>query len=158
MLYLRENPLLREPLTFEHIKSRLLGHSGSDAGQIFTYVHMNRLIRKYGIDAMYISGPGEEYDIGKRGPRIEYALTPFAGHEAPAVLSQVYLEGVYTEFYPNVAEDQRGIIHFFRQFSFPGGIGSYATRLRDHSTRDGSSVTPSRALSGRCLTTQTESV
>ncbi len=69
--------------------------------------------------------------------RIKYGLTPFTGHGAPAVLSQAYLEGVYTEFYPDVAEDQRGIIHFFRQFSFPGGIGSYATPETPRSLHEG---------------------
>jgi len=76
MLYLKKNPLLREPLTLEHIKPRLLGHWGSDAGQAFTYIHFNRLINKYDLNAIYISGPG---------------------HGAPAVLSQAYLEGTYSE-------------------------------------------------------------
>jgi xylulose-5-phosphate/fructose-6-phosphate phosphoketolase len=76
MLYLKSNPLLRQPLTLEHIKPRLLGHWGSDAGQAFTYIHFNRLINKYDLNAIYISGPG---------------------HGAPAVLSQAYLEGTYSE-------------------------------------------------------------
>ena len=75
MLYLRDNPLLREPLTVEHTKPRLLGHWGSDAGQAFTYVHFNRLIKKYDLNAIYVAGPG---------------------HGAPAILSNVYLEGTYS--------------------------------------------------------------
>ena len=89
MLYLRSNPLLREPLTLEHIKPRLLGHWGSDAGQCFTYIHFNRLINKYDLNAIYISGPG---------------------HGAPAVLSQAYLEGTYSEIYPDIREDQVRIV------------------------------------------------
>lgn len=116
MLYLKKNPLLKEPLTLDHIKSRLLGHWGSDAGQVFTYVHMNRLIKKYDLDALYISGPG---------------------HGAPAVLAQSYLEGVYTEVYPNITEDEDGMRHFFRQFSFPGGIGSHCTPETPGSLHEG---------------------
>ena len=100
MLYLKANPLLREPLTLEHIKPRLLGHWGSDAGQAFTYTHFNRLIKKYDLNAIYISGPG---------------------HGAPAVLSQAYLEGTYSEIYPEKSEDAAGLQRFFKQFSFPGG-------------------------------------
>jgi xylulose-5-phosphate/fructose-6-phosphate phosphoketolase len=88
MLYLKANPLLREPLTLEHIKPRLLGHWGSDAGQSFTYTHFNRLIRKYNLDAIFISGPG---------------------HGAPAVLSQAYLEGTYSEVYSDKSEDAAGL-------------------------------------------------
>jgi xylulose-5-phosphate/fructose-6-phosphate phosphoketolase len=106
MLYLQENPLLREPLKIEHIKPRLLGHWGSDAGQAFTYIHFNRLIKKYDLNAFYISGPG---------------------HGAPSVLSQCYLEGTYSEVYPEKSEDERGLQKFFKQFSFPGGIGSHCT-------------------------------
>src|ERR1051326_8952955 len=84
MIYLRENPLLREPLKIEHVKKRLLGHWGSDAGQSFTYLHFNRLIKKYDLNAIFISGPG---------------------HGAPAVLSNAYLEGTYSEFYPDKSED-----------------------------------------------------
>jgi xylulose-5-phosphate/fructose-6-phosphate phosphoketolase len=106
MLYLQDNPLLRKPLKIEHIKPRMLGHWGSDAGQAFTYIHFNRLIKKYDLDALYISGPG---------------------HGAPAVLSQCYLEGTYSEIYPEKSEDEQGLQRFFRQFSFPGGIGSHCT-------------------------------
>jgi xylulose-5-phosphate/fructose-6-phosphate phosphoketolase len=106
MLYLRENPLLREPLKPEHIKNRLLGHWGSDPGQTFIWVHLNRLIKKYNLDLIYLSGPG---------------------HGAPATLSNCYLEGVYTEIYPAITQDTEGLQRFFKQFSFPGGIGSHCT-------------------------------
>jgi xylulose-5-phosphate/fructose-6-phosphate phosphoketolase len=116
MLYLKENPLLREPLKPEHIKPRLLGHWGSDAGQSFTYIHFNRLIRKYDLDAIFISGPG---------------------HGAPAVLSNAYLEGTYSEVYPDKSEDVAGMQRFFRQFSFPGGIGSHSTPETPGSIHEG---------------------
>ena len=87
MLYLCHNPLLREPLKPEHIKNRLLGHWGSDPGQSFIWVHMNRLIKKYDLDTIYISGPG---------------------HGAPATLSNCYLEGVYSEVYPDKSQDVAG--------------------------------------------------
>ena len=116
MLYLKDNPLLREPLKLEHTKSRLLGHWGSDAGQAFTYIHFNRLITKYELNAIYISGPG---------------------HGAPAVLSQAYLEGTYSEVYPDKTEDTAGLQRFFKQFSFPGGIGSHATPETPGSIHEG---------------------
>jgi xylulose-5-phosphate/fructose-6-phosphate phosphoketolase len=116
MLYLRQNPLLREPLKKEHLKPRLLGHWGSDAGQCFTYIHFNRLIRKYDLNAIYISGPG---------------------HGAPAVLSQAYLEGTYSEVYPDKSQDLAGMQRFFKQFSFPGGIGSHATPETPGSIHEG---------------------
>jgi xylulose-5-phosphate/fructose-6-phosphate phosphoketolase len=116
MLYLKDNPLLREPLKLEHTKSRLLGHWGSDAGQAFTYIHFNRLITKYDLNAIYISGPG---------------------HGAPAVLSQAYLEGTYSEVYPDKTEDAAGLQRFFKQFSFPGGIGSHATPETPGSIHEG---------------------
>ncbi|KAG9917851.1 D-xylulose 5-phosphate/D-fructose 6-phosphate phosphoketolase, partial [Aureobasidium melanogenum] len=116
MLYLRENPLLEEPLKVEHIKPRLLGHWGSDAGQSFTYIHMNRLIKKYDLDAFFVSGPG---------------------HGAPAVISNSYLEGVYSEVYPDKSQDAEGMQRFFKQFSFPGGIGSHATPETPGSIHEG---------------------
>jgi xylulose-5-phosphate/fructose-6-phosphate phosphoketolase len=116
MLYLRQNPLLREPLKVEHLKARLLGHWGSDAGQIFTYIHFNRLIKKYDLDAIFVSGPG---------------------HGAPAVLSQAYLEGTYSEVYSDKSEDVEGMKKFFKQFSFPGGIGSHATPETPGSIHEG---------------------
>ncbi|CRG88463.1 hypothetical protein PISL3812_05493 [Talaromyces islandicus] len=116
MLYLRDNPLLREPLKQEHIKARVLGHWGSDAGQSFTWIHMNRLIKKHNLDVLYISGPG---------------------HGAPGILAQSYLEGVYTEVYPDKTEDEDGMRRFFKQFSFPGGIGSHATPETPGSIHEG---------------------
>jgi xylulose-5-phosphate/fructose-6-phosphate phosphoketolase len=116
MLYLKENPLLREPLKLEHTKARLLGHWGSDAGQSFTYTHFNHLIQKYDLNAIFISGPG---------------------HGAPAVLSQAYLEGTYSEIYPDKSEDLVGMQRFFKQFSFPGGIGSHATPETPGSIHEG---------------------
>ena len=116
MMYLQDNPLLREPLRMDQIKARLLGHWGSDAGQAFTYVHFNRLINKYDLNSIFISGPG---------------------HGAPAVLSQAYLEGAYSEIYPDKSEDLAGMRRFFKQFSFPGGIGSHATPETPGSIHEG---------------------
>lgn len=116
MIFLRENPLLRQPLKMEHIKKRLLGHWGSDPGQAFTWVHLNRLIRKYDLNMIYISGPG---------------------HGAPAVLSNAYLEGTYSEIYPDKSEDERGLQRFFKEFSFPGGIGSHCTPETPGSIHEG---------------------
>src|ERR1035437_920835 len=116
MLYLRANPLLREPLKKEHIKNRLLGHWGSDPGQTFTWVHLNRLIKKYGLDLIYISGPG---------------------HGAPATLSNSYLEGVYSEIYPDKSQDVAGMQRFFKLFSFPGGVGSHCTPETPGSIHEG---------------------
>ncbi|KAI1770142.1 D-xylulose 5-phosphate/D-fructose 6-phosphate phosphoketolase [Hypoxylon cercidicola] len=116
MIYLKENPLLREPLKVEHIKARQLGHFGSAPGQIFTYMHFNRLIKKYDLDALFVSGPG---------------------HGAPAVISQAYLEGTYSEVYPEKTEDPKGMQVFFKQFSFPGGVGSHATPETPGSLHEG---------------------
>jgi len=106
MIYLRDNPLLKEPLRSEHCKNRLLGHWGSDPGQTFTWVHLNRVIRKYDLDMIYISGPG---------------------HGAPAVISNCYLEGTYSEIYPEKSLDETGMLNLFRAFSFPGQFGSHCT-------------------------------
>jgi xylulose-5-phosphate/fructose-6-phosphate phosphoketolase len=106
MIYLRDNPLLREPLSIEHVKNRLLGHWGSSPGLSFVYVHLNRLVVKYGLDAIFLAGPG---------------------HGAPGVLAPVYLEGTYSEVYPNKGQDEDGLRQFFKEFSFPGGIGSHCT-------------------------------
>ena len=116
MLYLRDNPLLREPLKPEHIKNRLLGHWGSDPGQTFTWVHLNRMIKKYDLNMIYLSGPG---------------------HGAPATLSNCYLEGVYSEVYPDKSADIAGMKKFFKQFSFPGGIGSHCTPETPGSIHEG---------------------
>ena len=116
MLYLQDNPLLREPLKVEHLKKRLIGHWGSDPGQSFIWVHLNRLIKKYDLNMIYISGPG---------------------HGAPAVLSNCYLEGTYSEVYPDKSEDAAGMHKFFKQFSFPGGIGSHCTPETPGSIHEG---------------------
>src|SRR6195952_1812975 len=116
MLYLLHNPLLREPLKPEHIKNRLLGHWGSDPGQTFIWVHLNRLIKKYDLDLIYSPGPG---------------------HGAPATLSNCYLEGVYSEIYPAISQDESSLRKFFKQFSFPGGIGSHCTPETPGSIHEG---------------------
>jgi xylulose-5-phosphate/fructose-6-phosphate phosphoketolase len=116
MLYLRDNPLLREPLKPEHIKNRLLGHWGSDPGQSLVWVHLNRLIKKYDLDVIYLSGPG---------------------HGAPATLANSYLEGVYSEVYPDRNQDPEGLQRFFKLFSFPGGIGSHCTPETPGSIHEG---------------------
>ncbi|HET6142974.1 MAG TPA: hypothetical protein VFE02_05660, partial [Candidatus Acidoferrales bacterium] len=100
-IYLLANPLLREPLKIEHIKPRLLGHWGTTPGLNFIYVHMNRLIKKFDLDAIYIAGPG---------------------HGGPGMVANSYLEGSYTEFYPNIQQSEEGMRRLFKQFSFPGGI------------------------------------
>lgn len=116
MIYLQENPLLREPLKPEHIKNRLLGHWGSSPGLSFTYVHLNRLINQYDLNAIFLAGPG---------------------HGAPGVLGPVYLEGTYSEIYPNKSEDVEGMRQFFKDFSFPGGIGSHCTPETPGSIHEG---------------------
>lgn len=116
MIYLRENPLLREPLKPEHTKNRLLGHWGSDPGQSFAWVHLNRLIRERDLDMIYLSGPG---------------------HGAPATLANCYLEGRYSEVYPDKSADLEGMQKFFKQFSFPGGIGSHCTPETPGSIHEG---------------------
>ena len=116
MIYLRSNPLLREPLKTEHIKQRLLGHWGTSPGLSFMYVHLNRLINKYDLDAIFLAGPG---------------------HGAPGVLAPVYLEGTYSEVYANKGEDEEGMREFFKEFSFPGGIGSHCTPETPGSIHEG---------------------
>ena len=116
MIYLRANPLLREPLKPEHVKQRLLGHWGASPGLSFTYIHLNRLINKYDLDAIFLAGPG---------------------HGAPGVLAPVYLEGAYSEIYPNKGEDEQGMLEFFKEFSFPGGIGSHCTPETPGSIHEG---------------------
>ena len=116
MIYLRDNPLLKQPLALEHIKHRLLGHWGSSPGLAFTYIHMNRLINKYDLNAIFMAGPG---------------------HGAPGVLGPVYLEGRYSEVYPNKGENIDGMREFFKEFSFPGGIGSHCTPETPGSIHEG---------------------
>jgi xylulose-5-phosphate/fructose-6-phosphate phosphoketolase len=105
-IYLYDNPLLREPLKAEHVKHMLLGHWGTTPGQNFIYVHLNRVIKKYDLDMIYISGPG---------------------HGGPALVGQTYLEGTYSEVYPNISQDEAGLKRLFKQFSFPGGIPSHVS-------------------------------
>ncbi|HWR76215.1 MAG TPA: phosphoketolase family protein [Thiobacillus sp.] len=116
MIYLQDNPLLREPLLPEHIKQRLLGHWGASPGLSFAWVHLNRLINKYDLDAIFLAGPG---------------------HGAPGVLAPVYLEGTYSEVYPIKGEDDAGMRRFFKEFSFPGGIGSHCTPETPGSIHEG---------------------
>jgi len=105
-IYLRANPLLREPLRAEHIKPRLLGHWGTSPGLNLVYVHLNRLIRRTGADVLYIAGPG---------------------HGGPALVANTYLEGTYSEIYPQVSRDEAGLLRLVRQFSTPGGIPSHVS-------------------------------
>jgi xylulose-5-phosphate/fructose-6-phosphate phosphoketolase len=115
-IYLYENPLLRVPLGPQHIKPRLLGHWGTTPGQNFIYVHLNRIIRQYDLDMIYVAGPG---------------------HGGPAVVGNVYLEGTYTEFYPEITQDEEGMRRLFKQFSFPGGIPSHVAPETPGSIHEG---------------------
>src|SRR4051812_4694379 len=116
MIYLRENPLLREPLKDDHVKERLLGHSGASPGLSFAYVHLNPLINKLDLDAIFLAGPGHR------------------AHGGPAA---VYLERTYSEIYPNKGEDVVGMREFFKEFSFAGGIGSHCTSETPGSIHEG---------------------
>jgi xylulose-5-phosphate/fructose-6-phosphate phosphoketolase len=115
-IYLRENPLLRRPLELGHIKTRLLGHWGTSPGLNFAYVHLNRVIRKFDLDMIFVCGPG---------------------HGGPAMVANTYLEGSYSERYPQVSLDAEGLRHLFRQFSFPGGIPSHAAPETPGSIHEG---------------------
>ncbi|HVN17285.1 MAG TPA: phosphoketolase family protein [Dongiaceae bacterium] len=116
MIYLQDNPLLKMPLQAEHIKNRLLGHWGASPGLAFLYIHFMRMIKKYDLDMICLVGPG---------------------HGAPGVLAPVYLEGAYSEIYPDKSEDEEGLRAFFKQFSFPGGIGSHCTPETPGSIHEG---------------------
>src|SRR5579871_4731419 len=105
-IYLYDNPLLKRPLALADVKHMLLGHWGTTPGQNFIYAHLNRIIQKYDLDMIYVSGPG---------------------HGGPAVVGNTYLEGTYSEIYPNISQDQAGLQKLFLQFSFPGGIPSHAS-------------------------------
>lgn len=115
-LYLRDNPLLKAPLKMEHIKNMLLGHWGTTPGQNFIYTHLNRVITKYDLDMIYISGPG---------------------HGGPAVVAGTYLEGTYSEVYPAITQDEEGLKKLFTQFSYPGGISSHASPQTPGSIHEG---------------------
>jgi xylulose-5-phosphate/fructose-6-phosphate phosphoketolase len=116
MIYLRADPLLREPLKPEHVKYRLLGHWGASPALSFVWTHLNRVIKRDDLDMIFITGPG---------------------HGAPGVLGPAYLEGTYSEIYPDKSEDLEGLQKFFKQFSFPGHIGSHATPETPGSIHEG---------------------
>src|SRR5512141_819323 len=115
-IYLLDNPLLREPLRPEHVKPRLLGHWGTTPGLNFIYAHMNRVIRNWDLDAIYITGPG---------------------HGGPGLVANAYLEGTYSEVYPSITRDEEGLRRLFRQFSFPGGIPSHVAPETPGSIHEG---------------------
>jgi xylulose-5-phosphate/fructose-6-phosphate phosphoketolase len=115
-IYLYENPLLREPLKPEHIKPRLLGHWGTTPGLNFIYVHFNRVIKEYDLNVIYVTGPG---------------------HGGPGLVANTYLEGTYSEFYTNIAQNAEGMKRLFKQFSFPGGIPSHVAPETPGSIHEG---------------------
>ena len=115
-IYLYDNPLLKKALTLEHIKPRLLGHWGTTPGLNFIYVHLNRIIKKYDLDMIYVTGPG---------------------HGGPGLVANTYLEGTYSEVYPNITQDEEGIKKLFKQFSFPGGIPSHVAAETPGSINEG---------------------
>src|SRR6266540_3226857 len=115
-IYLLDNPLLRQPLTREHVKTRLLGHWGTTPGLNFIYVHLNRLIRERDLNMIYVCGPG---------------------HGGPGMVANTYLEGTYSERYPGITQDVDGLRRLFKQFSFPGGIPSHAAPETPGSINEG---------------------
>ena len=115
-IYLLANPLLREPLLLEHVKPRLLGHWGTTPGLNLLYAHLNRVIVERGLDAMYVIGPG---------------------HGGPGLVANAYLEGTYSEVYPEITGDTEGLRRLFRQFSFPGGIPSHVAPETPGSIHEG---------------------
>ena len=115
-IYLSDNPRLHEPLKIEHVKRRLLGHWGTTPGLNFVYVHLNRLIKKHDLNVIYVCGPG---------------------HGGPGMVANTYLEGSYSEFYPDISRDADGLRRLFRQFSFPGGIPSHASAETPGSINEG---------------------
>ena len=115
-LYLRNNPLLREPLKFSDIKKNIVGHWGTVPGQNFIYTHLNRIIKKYDLDMIYLSGPG---------------------HGGNFMIANTYLEGSYSEVYPNITEDIEGMQKLFKQFSFPGGVSSHVAPETPGSIHEG---------------------
>src|SRR6059058_5355660 len=115
-IYLYDNPLLKQPLSKQHIKPRLLGHWGTTPGLNFIYVHLNRLIKKHDLDMIYITGPG---------------------HGGPGLVANAYLEGTYSEVYPNITRDEEGMKRLFTQFSFPGGIPSHVAPETPGSIHEG---------------------
>ena len=115
-IYLYDNPLLKKPLTLDHIKPRLLGHWGTTPGLNFIYVHLNRLIKSRQLNMIYITGPG---------------------HGGPGLVANTYLEGSYSEFYPDITTDEEGMKKLFKQFSFPGGIPSHVAPETPGSIHEG---------------------
>ena len=115
-LYLYDNPLLRRPLELSDVKPLVVGHWGTTPGQNFIYVHLNRVIRKFGLDMFYVAGPG---------------------HGGPALVGNTYLEGTYSEVYPDVSQDEAGLKKLFTQFSFPGGISSHVAPTTPGSIHEG---------------------
>ena len=115
-IYLYDNPLLREPLKLAHVKPLVVGHWGTTPGQNFIYVHLNRVIKKYDLDMFYVAGPG---------------------HGGPAIVGNIYLEGTWSEVYPNVSQDEAGLKKLFTQFSFPGGISSHVAPTTPGSIHEG---------------------
>src|SRR5215203_7505606 len=115
-IYLMDNPLLREPLKREHIKPRLLGHWGTTPGLNMLCVHLNRVIKRDDLDVIYIIGPG---------------------HGGPSLVAHAYLEGTYSEYYPNISQDEEGMKKLFKQFSFPGGIPSHVSPETPGSIHEG---------------------
>ena len=115
-IYLFDNPLLKEPLKLSHVKPLVVGHWGTTPGQNFIYVHLNRVIKKYDLNMFYIAGPG---------------------HGGPALVGNVYLEGTYTEIYPDITQDEAGMKKLFKQFSFPGGISSHVAPTTPGSIHEG---------------------
>ena len=115
-IYLYDNPLLREPLKLSHVKPLVVGHWGTVPGQNFIYVHLNRVIKKYDLDMFYVAGPG---------------------HGGPAIVGNVYLEGTWSEIYPNVPQNETGLKRLFKQFSFPGGISSHVAPTTPGSIHEG---------------------
>ena len=127
-IYLYDNPLLKEPLKLSHVKPLVVGHWGTTPGQNFIYVHLNRVIKKYDLDMFYIAGPG---------------------HGGPAIVGNVYLEGTWSEIYPDISQDEAGLKKLFKQFSFPGGIPAMLRRRRqDRFTKVASWGTRSAMPSG----------
>ena len=122
-IYLLDNPLLEAPLSLDHIKPRLLGHWGTTPGLNFLYAHLNRMICAHDLDMIFITGPG---------------------HGGPAVVANTYLEGTYSELYPNIPQNAEGMRKLFRQFSFPGGIPSHAAPETPGSIHEGGEL-------GACL-------
>jgi xylulose-5-phosphate/fructose-6-phosphate phosphoketolase len=115
-IYLYDNPLLKKPLTLEHVKPRLMGHWGTTPGLNFIYVHLNRVIKKYDLNMIYVTGPG---------------------HGAPGIVANTYLEGTYSELYPEISQDEQGMKKLFTQFSFPGGIPSHVAPETPGSINEG---------------------